>query len=319
VKLEHSLYEARFRAPFFTSRGTINELQRVCVRLPDDDGATGAGEVTPLPWYDGVDVAQVVDALQAWHPDGPLPTLPQAAAAIDTALWDLRGRRAGAPVWKLLGASSAEPVVVNATIAAEDRASAAAQAAQARAAGFTTVKLKVGLGDDAGRVAAVRAAAGPDMRLRLDANGAWSPEEAVRWLRVFEPSGIELCEEPVTGLEALAWVAGASPVPVALDETAAVPGALERRVADAICLKLARCGGISGLMRDAARARELGYEVYVASTLEGRVGIAAALHACAVVRPRRACGLATLALFQGADTLAPVHGAIPVPRAPGLG
>jgi L-alanine-DL-glutamate epimerase-like enolase superfamily enzyme len=79
-----------------------------------------------------------------------------------------------------------------------------------------------------------------------------------------------------------------------------------------------RCGGITGLLRDAARARTLGYQVYLASTLDGPLGIAAALHAAAVVAPDRPCGLATLALFEGADLMPPLDGRIPVPAGPGL-
>src|ERR1700691_2734103 len=67
---------------------------------------------------------------------------------------------------------------------------------------------------------------------------------------------------------------------------------------------VARCGGISATLSAAAQARAAGYEVYLASTLDGPLGIAAALHAAAVIRPARACGLATLGLFGGrADPL----------------
>ena len=104
--------------------------------------------------------------------------LSQALAAIDLALWDLAGRRTREPVWRLLGASRPLTVPVNWTIAAADRSGAALEAAQARAEGFTAVKVKVAIGDDAGRLAAVRAFAGPEMAIRIDANGAWSPDEA---------------------------------------------------------------------------------------------------------------------------------------------
>ena len=123
--------------------------------------------------------------------------LPQALAAIDLALWDLAGRRTREPVWRLLGARQAGPVAVNWTIAAADRSGAAHEAATARAAGYGTVKVKVAIGDDAGRLAAVRAFGGPDMAIRIDANGAWLPVEAEAALNVLEPVGIELCEEPV--------------------------------------------------------------------------------------------------------------------------
>ncbi|MGH2893252.1 MAG: enolase C-terminal domain-like protein, partial [Solirubrobacteraceae bacterium] len=93
-----------------------------------------------------------------------------------------------------------------------------------------------------------------------------------------------------------------------------------RPAADAICLKIARCGGISGTIETAARARAIGYDVYLASTLDGPLGIAGALHAAAVIRPSRASGLATLGLFADrADPLPALRGSIVPPDSPGLG
>jgi L-alanine-DL-glutamate epimerase-like enolase superfamily enzyme len=242
--------------------------------------------------------------------------VPQALAAIDLAIWDLAGRRANRPVWHLLGASHAPAVEVNYTIGATDRAGAATEAAAARAGGFRCVKVKVGVGDDAGRIAAVRAAAGPELAIRVDANGVWSVEEAEAALRVLAPAGIELCEEPVSGPSAFAALH--APVPIALDESA--PDALDHRVADAVCLKIARCGGITGLLSAARRARAVGYEVYLASTVDGPLGIAAALHAAAVIKPDRPCGLATLSMFDRPGDPLPVQGGvITAPSTAGLG
>ena len=122
-----------------------------------------------------------------------------------------------------------EPVQVNRTIAAADRAGAAQQAAAARADGFRTVKAKVAIGDDAGRLAAVRAAAGPEMTIRIDANGGWAPAEAAAHLRVLAPVGIELCEEPVHGVGEIRRLSGETEIPLALDESTAEAGALDRR------------------------------------------------------------------------------------------
>jgi L-alanine-DL-glutamate epimerase-like enolase superfamily enzyme len=219
-------------------------------------------------------------------------------------------------VWQLLGASHAPAVEVNYTIGATDRAGAATEGATARAAGFRCVKVKVGVGDDAARIAAVRAAAGPEMAIRVDANGVWSVEEAEATLRVLAPAGIELCEEPVDGLRAFAELD--APVPIALDETA--PDALDERVADAVCLKIARCGGITGLLSAARRARAAGYEVYLASTLDGPLGVAAAVHAAAVIKPDRPSGLATLSMFDRRPGPLPVrNGVMTAPATPGLG
>jgi L-alanine-DL-glutamate epimerase-like enolase superfamily enzyme len=183
--------------------------------------------------------------------------------------------------------------------------------------------MKVGVGDDAGRVAAVRAAAGDDMAIRVDANGAWtSVEEALANLRSLAPAGIELCEEPVHGVEVMRAVRVKSPVPVAMDETAAERGAPGSGAADAVCLKIGRCGGISGLLRDARAARAAGTKVYVASNFDGPLGIAAGLHAAAGLRasgPVGYCGLATLGAFEGfSGVLEAVDGAVAVPSGPGL-
>ncbi len=329
----------RLSQPFSTSYGTVSEREILCVTLTDADGVSGLGEAAPLPAYDGVSAERALLALERQaqalreRSEGSGSTLldacraadplPQALAAIDLALWDLAGRREGKPVASLLVDDPAPAVSVNATLTSTDRASAAAQAAQAAERGFACVKLKVGLGDDAGRVAAVRAAAGPEVALRLDANGAWDVEQAVRTIEALAPAGLELVEEPTHGIEAVRRVRERVPTRIALDETAAEPGALASGVADAVCLKISRCGGISGLLAAAALVRASGAEPYLASTLDGPLGIAAALHAASALAargPLPPCGLATLSMFEGlAERMAVERGRITVPKAPGLG
>lgn len=339
MRLEIAPRRLRLRTPLQTAHGTVAERELLDVLILGADGVAGAGEAAPLPSYDGVTLDDVRAALEDCRPivhdaEG-LPramvlaacrraaVLPQAVAAIDLALWDLEGRRADVPVWRLLGGHpDPPPIAVNALIAAEDRAGAAAEAARAAEAGFACVKLKVGIGDDAGRVAAVRAAVGDEVALRLDANGAWEVEEALANLRVLAPSGIELVEEPVHGVDELRAVAEAAGVPVAMDETAVGPGALASGATPIVCLKLSRCGGITGLIEAAEMVRAAGGESYLASTLDGPLGIAGALHAAAVLRPTRPCGLATLDAFEGLEldpALWITRGAMRVPSAPGLG
>jgi L-alanine-DL-glutamate epimerase-like enolase superfamily enzyme len=337
VKVDLDVARVRLRAPFLASYGELAERPLLLIRLEGEDGVTGLGEAAPLEAYDGVSIEHTRAALEDCRAllrgsDGvdraellaacrEVAVLPQALAAIDLALCDLAGRRAGEPVWRLLGASAPPRIAVNWTIGAIDRAGAAREAAEASAAGYGCVKVKVGVGDDAGRLAAVRAAGGPGLAIRIDANGSWSAQEAMDALRALAPVGIELCEEPASGVEEIARVAAAvSPLAIAIDETAAAPGALERRCCEAVCLKIARCGGISGAVEQAQRARRAGYDVYLASTFDGPLGIAAAVHAAAVVQPRRPCGLATLALFEGGEDPLPVRGGfIEAPGGPGLG
>jgi o-succinylbenzoate synthase len=330
VKLSTRVVRVGLREPFVTAAGLVRERELALVTLTDSDGAVGHGEAAPLA---PIGIEDCVAALkdcravlgstsvaEARAACEQAAVLPPAVAAIDLALWDLESRRAGVPVWRLLVDQQPRSIAVNATIAAADRAGAAAAASAAREAGYGCVKVKVGLGDDAGRLAAVRAAAGPSMAVRIDANGTWTVDQAIAALRALEPVGIELCEEPVHGLDELAAVRAASPVPIALDESGALPGALDRRVADVVCLKIAACGGITGLLSAAERARSAGYEVYVASSLDGPLGIAAALHACAAVRPDRPCGLATLGLFDApqGNPLPARDGMIVAPDSAGL-
>lgn len=326
------------RAPLVTAYGTLRERELLLVRLRTDDGLEGVGEAAPLEPYDGVALADCAAALERCRPllegrDGVRGSgaalldacrerarLPQALSAIDLALWDLAGQREGRSVCELLTTDPAWAVTVNATIGAEDRAGASAAAERAAAGGFGCVKVKVGIGDDAGRVAAVRAGGGAQMTIRLDANGAWSVEEAEAALRHLSPSGLELVEEPVHGVEALRALRERVPVRVAMDETAAEPGALASGAADAVCLKLARCGGIAGTLAAAALVRTTGAEPYLASSFDGPVGIAAALHVAAALKPEPPCGLATLGHFEGMPKrLGAVDGAIAVPQEPGLG
>ncbi len=339
MRLELERRTLRFASPVQTAHGAVAERELLSVALTDGDGVTGYGEAAPLEAYDGVSTERVQDALERYAPalaqsqgmNGAevmeacrrVEDLPQALAAIDLALWDRAGRRAGQPVAALLSDDPAAHVPVNATLSALDRAGAAEQAASAVREGFACLKLKVGVGDDAGRVAATRAAAGPEVALRLDANGAWSVEEAVRAIDMLSPAGLELVEEPAHGLHAVRQVRERVSVRVAIDETAAEPGALAAGVADAVCLKISRCGGIAGLLAAAALVRTTGAEVYLASTFDGPLGIAAAIHAAAALAsrgPMPNCGLATLGLFEGLENPLPARaGQIRVPTGAGLG
>lgn len=336
MRLRVERREVGLREPHAAAHGTLRSRELFDVEIEGGDGVAGRGEAAPLGSYDGVEADLVAAALAAHaRAIAALPAgatgpqvldacraaadLPQALAAVDLALWDQAARRADEPVAALLTKEPAAHVEVNATIGALDRSGAADAAARAVRAGFRCVKVKVGAGDDAGRVAAVRALAGPHVALRLDANGAWTVDEAVRAIDSLSPAGLELVEEPVHGIEALRAVRDRVAVRIAMDETAAEHGALASSAADAVCLKIGRCGGISGTLAAAALVRALGGEVYLASTLDGPLGIAAAVHCAAALRVDLPCGLATLGqLALDCDPLPVADGRIAVPAGPGL-
>jgi L-alanine-DL-glutamate epimerase-like enolase superfamily enzyme len=311
------------RAPLRTANG---ELRRRSLFLLEVDG--GWGEAAPLEPYDGVSDERCQAALETYLPilrDADPTTLgvrivdacraadplPQALAAVDLALWDRAGRTAGKPLCELLTGAPEAFVHVNAL------ADTAAEAAGAVRAGFSCVKAKAGLDDDAERLAAIRAAIGPDAALRIDANGAWSVAEATERLAELQRLDLELAEEPVHGVTELRALRDRTSVPLAMDETDA-PGSGATQL---VCLKISRAGGVGALLATAAFCHAVGEEVYVASTLDGPLGIAAAVHCAAALRIARPCGLATLDRLDGVDpgAFAPVGGLLEVPRSPGLG
>ena len=339
MKLDVQRHTLAFARPLLTSYGELHERELLTVSLTGDDGVVGFGEAAPLEPYDGVGIDRALQALERYEPvlaasanlNGAqlidacraVDDLPAALAGVDLALWDRAGRLRGLPIAALLTDEPARQVPVNATIAALDRAGVAEEAAQAVAEGFDCLKLKVAVGDDAGRVAAARAAAGPEVALRLDANGGWEVEQAVRTIEALAPAGLELVEEPVHGLHGVREVRERVAVRVSIDETAAEHGALGAGVADAVCLKISRCGGIGGLIAAATLVRASGAEPYLASTFDGPLGVAAGVHAAAALASRGAvphCGLATLSLFAGIENPLPAReGRISVPVGPGSG
>jgi L-Ala-D/L-Glu epimerase len=336
MKLVATVDDVRLTDPLRPAAGSPQLRPLIHVSLQSADGSVGHGEAAPLEAYDGVSVDRVLEALTThasvlgtdeWAAAdarvacAAADPLPQALAAVDLALWDLAGRRAGASVAELLGSQGREAILVNATIGAVEPAAAALEAVRARDAGFGCIKVKVGTPDDRQRLAAIRDAVGSEMLLRVDANGAWSQLDAPERIRALSRFDIELFEEPVHGLGAIQAVARAVPgASLAVDETAVAATALHvERACDSVCLKIAASGGITGLIEDAARARVLSYEVYIASTLDGPLGIAAALHAAAVVKPDRHCGLATLGRFDRPNPLPATSGEMRTPAGPGLG
>ncbi|HEX2315632.1 MAG TPA: o-succinylbenzoate synthase [Thermomonospora sp.] len=218
-----------------------------------------------------------------------------------------------------------DSIPVNATIPAVGPERAAELT---REAGCGTAKVKVaerGLdpdrsdAEDLARVEAVREAIGPGGRVRVDVNGAWDVDRAVRMIRRLDRFDLEYVEQPCATLEELALVRRRVDVPVAADESIhRAEDPLRVRAAEAAdiaVLKVQPLGGVRAALRVAEQA---GLPVVVSSAVETSVGLAAGLAlAAALPELPYACGLATLALLEGdvaADPLVPVDGAIPVRR-----
>ncbi|MGH8908001.1 MAG: o-succinylbenzoate synthase [Egibacteraceae bacterium] len=196
--------------------------------------------------------------------------------------------------------------------------------------GCRTAKVKVAdasgsLGDDLARVEAVRDAIGPDGAVRVDANGAWDVETAVRAIRRLDRAagGLEYVEQPCRTIEELAEVRRRVDVRIAADESIRrAEDPLRVAVKDAADVAVIKCTPLGGVRRALRVAEACGLPCVVSSALETSVGLAAQLAlAGALPELRFACGLGTLCLLDGdvvTDSLRPVDGWLPVPRTPPL-
>jgi L-alanine-DL-glutamate epimerase-like enolase superfamily enzyme len=344
-RLEVVPYALPFKEPYVTARGRLERRELVLVRI-HAEGLAGLGEAVPLALRGGDSLAGIVADLERngvlladaevdpafWaRPTALLlaGTSTQAAAAIEIALLDLAGKVAGDPAWRLLGAPDARPLRCNATLTAGKPEEVARQGLAWAERGFDTFKLKVGMAGDVEQVLATRDAVGPGARLRVDANGSWTVEDAARQLAAMGP--LELAEEPVVGLEAMARLRndghlppandGETQLPLVADESVTSLADAERAddlgACDFATVKIAKVGGPIAAL---AVARAL--RVYLSSALDGPVGIAAAAHvAQALPDLGIAHGLATARLF--AETVgrgAELDGfLLHVSDAPGLG
>ena len=214
-----------------------------------------------------------------------------AKAAVDMALWDLYGKKYGIPVYKLLGGAR-NRLITDLTISVNSPEEMARDAQIAVERGFDCLKVKVGVDPalDVARLEAVRKAVPASATLRIDANQAWTPKQAVRILNGMQDRGldIEFVEQPVKAhdLEGLKYVADHSDVPVLADESVfGVEDALkilQMHAADLINIKLMKCGGIYNGLKIATLCDIYGVECMIGCMLEGRVSVNAAAHlACA--------------------------------------
>jgi o-succinylbenzoate synthase len=306
------------KVPFTTATGAVRARDLLVLRVSKDH-AVGYGEAAPFEPYDGVTIGAVAKVLRERLTPAAYP---QVHAADEMAFLDLEGRRLGTPIAEL----EEHSVPVNFTLAGATPEEVAGSAAAARDEGYDCFKLKVGFGDDEARVAAAREAIGPDALLRLDANGAWSPAEAVARIERLAGYKLEFVEQPCVTLEDLAAVRRACSVRIAADESVQsaddVVAAASLEACDVVSIKLAPMGGVSAARDAISAAREEGIEPYVSSTLDGPWGIAAGLQLASAESIALHCGLATLSLFDAAigDALpAPSGGRMEVPAGPGLG
>lgn len=289
-------HELATEDPFGIARGTTTTAGVVTVELAHE-GTTGIGGAAPSDYYgESVDsVCAALDRLrsviESSDPHGSqrlartladrAPDDAAARAAVSTALADLAARDLGAPCYRQWGFDPEVVPRTSYTVAIDDPDAMAERAERAVAAGYEILKVKVGTGDDRERIRAVQRGA-PGATLRVDANCAWDPDEAIEQAGWLADRGVQFLEQPVAAddLEGLRRVTGATSLPICADEScvtaADVPDVAE--ACDLVTVKLTKCGGIRPAVRQIHAAQAHGLEVMLGCMLESHASIAPAWH-----------------------------------------
>jgi L-alanine-DL-glutamate epimerase-like enolase superfamily enzyme len=348
VQIESMIVEVPLKEPVTGVHGVTAVQRSLFVRVASDDGVEGWGDVDPTPGYTlesiddiradaerlapalrGLDALNVRRALAAM--DSTLDGAFEAKAAIEMALLDLQGRALGVPVHTLLGGRLIDEVQLNAWIGAVPPVQAAREAADWLARGFTTAKIKISGPGSVGvdRVAAVRAAVGSKMALRVDFNESLAPHEAVPFIRALVPYELTLVEQPVPRdrIDALAEIRRQITIPLMADESVTSPASLieiiKREAADIVKVKAMKQGGLlrTRSMVECAAAAGLrvvighGFGLALSTLAEATLAAtsAAVLPGCEAVGPLKMSADVVI------DPLDLGHGVLKLPDTPGLG
>lgn len=288
------------KAPFRIALGVTEVAGNVFVKLETDEGLCGWGEGSPfsaivgetqatclaaardlarlLIGKDPLDIEARVRELRAF-----LPHSPTVLSAFDMALYDILGKAAELPLYRVFGGGARELFTDN-TVGIDEPETMAREALEIKERGFAAVKVKVGTTpqQDVERVRRIREAVGPDFPIRIDANQGWDGVSAVQALQEMAPLGVQYCEQPVAAwdLAAMRAVRRASPIPIMADESLFDSRDALRLVAQEACdyfnIKLAKSGGLHEALKITAVAEAAGIPCMVGCMSETRLALTAA-------------------------------------------
>jgi L-alanine-DL-glutamate epimerase-like enolase superfamily enzyme len=336
MKLEVEPLRLESSHPFKIARSTRVHFELFVFSL-SCEGITGLGEAAPQSYYGESPetvmeaVASIGDELEG-DPDQLLSSLnesggelrealdghPSVRAALDMALWDLRGKIENKPCHELLGASPSNTPLTSFTIGFDkpdviDR--------KVDAAGpYKILKVKVGLAGDMEILDRVIARSGK--KIRVDANEGWDIEMAIEKTRELYERGVEFCEQPISheDEEGLRELKRVSPLEIILDESIINPGDVEQKSdqGHGINIKLMKCGGISPALDLIAEARRYELKVMLGCMVETSIAVTAAAQLSPLVDYADLDGNLLLEddPFEGVKVS---DGRIVLPKGPGLG
>lgn len=327
-------------------RGMVSIL----LEVDTDEGVVGLGEAAAYPSadivlavFDSIEplvigenpfnierIMKRVNIIGTWH---HVKATSPAIAAVEMACWDIVGKLSGQPLVNLFGGRVRDEVEFFYYLSHKPASEMADDAAKGYAEGFRTFYIKVGSGEpssDIERVEAIRSATGPDAKIRIDPNEAWSSAAAIRIIGEMEKFGLELAEQPISGrnLSEMAYLRSRINTPILANEASWTRydqlELIKAGAADVVSVDNQMDGGLLNLKRGAGMCEVAGLPVLKHSLGELGVAAYAGVHVMAstpnFIYANQGYGsFLSDDVVQGASPLPYENGCLSVPEGPGIG
>jgi len=295
--------ELKLEEPYTIAYDTIDTVQNVILRIETSQGLVGYGCAAPdehvtsetpegnlkaiqdvvIPVLKGADPFRSTKLMEGLK--RKISQQPSALAAVDMALYDILGKFADLPVWKLLGGFR-DRIKTSVTIGILSEAETVKRATDWIAQGFKCLKLKGGkeVESDIVRVIKTRESIGKNIELRFDANQGYTLDQSIYFVEKTKKAKLEFLEQPTPKGEPdlLGRVTSNVPIPVMADESllslSDIFQMARGKLADMVNIKLMKVGGIAEALQISSVAQSAGLEVMVGCMDESALSIAAGLH-----------------------------------------
>lgn len=301
LKTEIFLYKIPM-VPFTISTGTMHFAQNVLIKIHTDQGLIGWGECSAFPMIVGETQLSCYhlakDFAAFWKGKDPLSIQERLAeldfiisgnytakSAFDLALYDLAAQAANQPLYAYLGGRQ-KVIESDLTIGIDTPENMAKQAIEFVNKGVTMIKVKLGKDPikDVERIKQIRSAIGNTIKLRIDANQGWAPQDALSVLKGLAPFDIQFCEQPMHKYydDALPALCAASPINIMADESVFTHHDARKLISQKAChsinIKFSKSGGIQEAIKihDIAQAHQI--PCMMGGMLESRLALSAKMH-----------------------------------------
>ncbi|GGP10739.1 mandelate racemase/muconate lactonizing enzyme family protein [Oceanobacillus neutriphilus] len=285
--------------PLTVALGTIDNVETLLVKVETDEGIYGIGEGSPFTYVTGetLESALITAKMLTKHLIGENPLHIEkihhimdseivnntaAKAAIDIALYDIKGKKMNAPLYQVLGGFSNQ-LETDVTIGIDTPENMAAEAKERVEQGFTILKIKAGIDSrqDIEAIRMIREAVGSKIPLRIDANQGWTKSEAVQTIKAMEAYHIEAVEQPLPywDIDGMAYVRRKVDTGIMADESVHSPidaaKVVKQEAADVLNIKLMKSSGLYPALKINAIAEASGFHCMVGCMLESKIAISA--------------------------------------------